>query len=52
MALGNLLIFMQSLADELDRGTIDLKLGVAAYTELMIWLDGHVAVQDLEGVPS
>ncbi len=52
LALGNLLIFMQSLADESDRGTIDLKLGVAAYTELMIWLDAHVAMQDLEGVPS
>ncbi len=52
LALGNLLIFMQCLTHESERDSLELKLRVAAYTDLMIWLDCHIALENLEGTSS
>ncbi len=52
LALGNLLIFMQCLTHESERDSLELKLGVAAYTDLMIWLDCHITLENLEGTSS
>ncbi len=52
LALGNLLIFMQCFTYESEQDSLELKLGVAAYTNLMIWLDCNIALESLEGTGS
>ncbi len=51
MALGNLLIFMRALSLSGDEASLDVKLGVAAYAQLLKIIDERFALETLHGSP-
>ncbi|KAK0226818.1 hypothetical protein EDD85DRAFT_958587 [Armillaria nabsnona] len=48
VALGTLMIFLNALVPSEDKRGIENKLGVAAYTDLMQWIDHHWVMEDLQ----